>query len=105
MSKRFRDNLSRLYPNRFSQEELAHAVNQEILRQARRSFDLYCMSVAASTAVSIIGGGLILADYTNEGALTAATGFGSIAYSSQMYKDAQEKLEDLLEQIQRIVHP
>lgn len=92
--------LRHLHPN--PDKEIANAAKREILRQARRSFDFYSIAIGASTIISIIGGGLILSDHAPEGALTAATSFGSIAYCAQMNKDAQEKLEALMERLEKI---
>jgi nicotinamide mononucleotide (NMN) deamidase PncC len=48
----------------------------------------------------IVTGGLALAEQIPAAGVTAITGAGFITYSSQMNKDAQEKLEDLLKRLQ-----
>lgn len=85
--------------------EIIEAAQREILRQAQWSFNLYFVTIAASTVIGAIGGGLLLGGHTTEGALTAAAGFGSSACCVQMGKDSQEKLELLLERLENLSNP
>ncbi|HEY9660701.1 MAG TPA: hypothetical protein V6C65_19770 [Allocoleopsis sp.] len=86
-------------------QPIGPATQREILRQAQWSFNLYFVTIAASTVIGAIGGGLLLGGHTTEGALTAAAGFGSSACCVQMGKDSQEKLELLLERLENLSNP
>lgn len=82
--------------------EIIEAAQREILRQARRSFNLHEIGVAASLVFGLVTGALALTDHIPAAGATAATGFGFITYSAQMNKDAQEKLGDLLDGLEKI---
>jgi nicotinamide mononucleotide (NMN) deamidase PncC len=87
-------------PPQNGNSDIIEAAQREILRQARRSHNLHEIGVAASLVFGIVTGGLALAEQIPAAGVTAITGAGFITYSSQMNKDAQEKLEDLLKRLQ-----
>jgi hypothetical protein len=72
---------------------------REILRQARRSFNLHEIGISTSIMLGIVAGGLVIADRIPEAGATAITGAGFLTYSAQANKEAQEKLGDLLESL------
>ncbi|MBD2066192.1 hypothetical protein H6F93_01385 [Leptolyngbya sp. FACHB-671] len=82
--------------------EIANDAIREILRQSRWSFNLYFVTIAASTAIGAVGGGLLLSGLVTEGVLTTATGVVSSACCTQISKDSQEKLEKLLERLENL---
>lgn len=82
--------------------EIIEAAQREILRQARRSFNLHEIGVAASLVFGLVTSALALTDHIPAAGATAATGFGFITYSAQMNRDAQEKLGDLLETLKQL---
>lgn len=79
---------------------LATEAQREMLRQARWSFNLYFVAIAASTLIGVVGGGLLLSGKTTEGVVTTAAGLGAGTYCSQLSKDSQEKLAILLERLE-----
>ncbi len=89
-------------PPKSGNADIIEAAQREILRQARRSFNLHEIGVATSTVLGILAGGLVLADRVPEAGATAATGAGFLTYSAQMNKDAQEKLKELLANLNEV---
>lgn len=83
-------------PPKSGNAEIIEAAQREVLRQARRSFNLHEMGIAASIMLSVVASGLVLAKRLPEAGATAVTGVGFVTYSAQMNKDAQEKLKELL---------
>lgn len=78
---------------------IIQAAQGEILRQARRSFNLYVIGIGVSTLLSVAAGGLALAGRIPEAGATMATGLGLTTYSARINKDAQEKLAELIESL------
>lgn len=89
-------------PSKSGNAEIIEAAQREILRQARRSFNLHEIGVATSIVLGIVAGGLVLANRAPEAGATAITGAGFLTYSAQMSKDAQEKLGELLASLNEV---
>lgn len=82
--------------------DIIQEAQREILRQARRSYNLHEIGIAASIVIGTVAGGLALSDHLTEAGITAATGGGFIAYSAQLHKETQEKLEELLKSLKEV---
>lgn len=82
--------------------EIIREAQREIIRQARHSYDLYAVGIAASTLLSITAGVLVLTNRLPEAGATALTGIGIVTYSNQAHKDSQEKLSELLESLKEV---
>jgi hypothetical protein len=74
---------------------------REILRQARRSFDLQFIAIASSMCIGIMAGGLMLANRTTEGSMTAAAGLLSSGICTQI-KASQDKLTLLTQRLENL---
>jgi hypothetical protein len=77
-------------------------VFHEHLRQARQTFDLSVVAIAASLGVSVIGAGLLVSGKAPEGNVTTATGLISTTLCSQIAKESSEKLEELKEDLKAL---
>ncbi|MEO1146606.1 MAG: hypothetical protein AAFY26_13560 [Cyanobacteria bacterium J06638_22] len=72
---------------------------QERLRQARLSFNLSLATTAISACISIVGAGLLLSGKLPEGSVTAAGGAVSSACCIRFAKDANDRLDQLLAEL------
>ncbi|WP_244837726.1 TRADD-N-associated membrane domain-containing protein [Brasilonema bromeliae] len=77
-------------------------VFHEHLRQARQTFNLSVVAVAASLGISVIGAGLLISGKASEGSVTTATGLISTTLCSQIAKESGEKLEELREDLKAL---
>ena len=84
-------------PNPHSEMELNIA--HERLRQARLSFNLALVNTAVSACIGLIGAGLLLSGKLTEGTVTAAGGLASSACCIQFCKDANDRLDKILEEL------
>jgi hypothetical protein len=80
----------------YSSEELSRCITLEQLRQSRYSFNLSLVVIAISTAVSLIGAGLLMTGKTTAGATAAAGGILSTSYHLRLVKEANDRLEKSL---------
>ncbi|MBD2472371.1 TRADD-N-associated membrane domain-containing protein [Nostoc sp. FACHB-145] len=72
---------------------------QERLRQARYSFNLALTATGVSVCISLIGAGLLISNQASEGAVTAACGLAASVRSIQMAKDANNRLDQTLAEL------
>jgi len=77
-------------------------VSHEHLRQARQTFNLSVVAVAASLGISVIGAVLLVSGKVSEGSVTTSTGLVSANLCSQMVKESSEKLEKLEEDLKAL---
>lgn len=70
---------------------------QERLRQARHSFNLALFATTVSFCIGIIGVGLLLSGKVSEGTVTSAGGLASSLRCLQFAKDANDRLDKILE--------
>jgi hypothetical protein len=74
-------------------------IAQERLRQARHSFNLAWTATAVSAVISLTGAGLLLLNKFPEGTITAAVGMGSSIRCIQLAKDANDRLDKILAEL------
>ena len=79
--------------------EIELIIAHERLRQARLSFNLAFVNTAISACVGLIGAGLLLCGNLTEGTVTAAGGLASSACCIQFCKDANDRLDKILEEL------
>jgi hypothetical protein len=91
-------------------QSLKQQIAEEILRQAHATFNLAHRSfqgaivmTAASAIVSLVGVGLLLNGKTSEGTLATAGGLVSGAGFLQLTKDAEERLENANERLDKVM--
>ncbi|MDZ7969652.1 MAG: hypothetical protein RM368_32715 [Nostoc sp. DedSLP03] len=84
-------------PNSYSTIELYIA--HERLRQARYSFNLALIATTVSFFIGLIGAGLILSNQVPEGTVAAAGGLATSIRCIQLAKDANDRLDKVLEDI------
>ncbi|MFB2978498.1 hypothetical protein [Microseira sp. BLCC-F43] len=72
-------------------------ITQELLRQARLTFNLAFGVTAASAIMTLSGVGLLYLDKVSEASLTAGTGTLATLTSLQYAKEAKEELQKLME--------
>ena len=72
---------------------------QERLRQSRYSFNLALIITGVSACVGLVGAGLLLSGKLPEGAVTAASGLASSACCVRFAKDANDRLDQMLKEL------
>ncbi|MBW4613110.1 MAG: hypothetical protein KME21_07450 [Desmonostoc vinosum HA7617-LM4] len=72
-------------------------IAQERLRQARLSFNLALIATALSTVIGLVGAGLLLTEKVHEGAVTAAGGMAASVRCAQLAKEANDRLDRILQ--------
>lgn len=75
-------------------------ITQELLRQARLTFNLAFGVTAASAIMTLSGVGLLYLDKVSEASLTAGSGTLATLTSVQFAKEAKEELEKLMEKLE-----
>ncbi|HEY9876854.1 MAG TPA: hypothetical protein V6D29_00300 [Leptolyngbyaceae cyanobacterium] len=75
-------------------------IAQERLRQAHLSFNLAFVATATSVSVGLIGAGLLLSGKVPEGTVTATGGLVSSIRCVQLAKDANDRLDKVLVDLQ-----
>lgn len=75
---------------------------QERLRQSKYSFNLALIAAVGSFCISLVGAGLLLSGKVPvpEGTVTSAGGLASIVRCLQFSKDANDRLDKLLVQLE-----
>ncbi len=73
-------------------------ITQERLRQAGLSFNLALIASAISFFISLIGGGLLLSGKVPSGTVTTALGLVSSAGCLKFAKDANDRLDKILDE-------
>lgn len=76
------------------------SIAQERLRQAHFSFNLAFVATAISASVGLIGAGLLVSGKVPEGSVTAAGGLVSSIRCVQLAKDANDRLDKILMELQ-----
>ena len=71
-------------------------VQLEHLRQARWSYNLSLVAIAATFSITLVGAVGLMLNRVQEGAATTAAGLIGTAYSTQLCKDVNERLDKLL---------
>ncbi len=88
---------NKLTPNHSTIElSIAH----ERLRQGRYSFNLALIATTVSFFIGFVGAGLILSNKVPEGTVAAAGGLASSVRCIQLAKDANDRLDKVLAEIQ-----
>lgn len=72
---------------------------KERLRQARYSFNLALITTGVSAFVGLVGAGLLLSGKLPEGAVTAVGGLASSACCIRFAKDANDRLDKILNEV------
>jgi hypothetical protein len=80
-------------------KNLFSEIMKERLRQARISFNLAMTATGISFGVSLAGAGLLLTNKLPAGAITTVGGLASSAHCIRLAKDANDRLDHLLEEI------
>ncbi len=73
------------------------SIARERLRQARLSFNLALVTTAVSAFISLVGAGLLLTEKANEGAVTAAGGMAASVRCVQLAKEANDRLDKIVQ--------
>jgi CHASE2 domain-containing sensor protein len=73
-------------------------IAQERLRQARHSFNLALTTTAVSFCISLVGAGLLMLDKVPSGAITSAMGLVSSVRYFEFAKDANDRLDKILDE-------
>jgi hypothetical protein len=74
-------------------------IAQERLRQARNTSNLALISTAIATGISLLGAALLLTGKVPEGAVTTAGGLASSLHCIRLAKDANDRLDKLLTEL------
>ncbi|MBW4541593.1 MAG: hypothetical protein KME43_20970 [Myxacorys chilensis ATA2-1-KO14] len=96
---------SRIFQKRFHQANqktlspIERAIAQERLRQARNASNLAHGSAAIALGISVLGLYWGLTGKVPEGALTTTTGMTSTVLCCRLAKDANDRLDHLLEEL------
>ncbi|MBD2774781.1 TRADD-N-associated membrane domain-containing protein [Iningainema tapete] len=75
------------------------SIAQERLRQAGHSFNLSLIATAVSAVITLTGAGLLLSNQRSEGVVTAASGLTASVRFIQMAKDANNRLDKILAEL------
>ena len=75
-------------------------IAQERLRQARQSFNLALTTTAVSFCISLVGAGLLLSGKVSSGAITSAIGLVSSVRYFEFAKDANDRLDKILDELE-----
>ena len=81
-----------------SNSSVEWSIAQERLHQARLSFNLALTATAISFSISLIGGGLLLSNKIPSGSITSAVGLVSSAGCLKFAKDANDRLDKILDE-------
>lgn len=76
------------------------SIAAERLRQAHHSFNLALVATAVSFGISLIGAGLLLSGEVPEGTVTSAGGLVSSVQCLQFAKDANDRLDKILVELE-----
>jgi hypothetical protein len=74
-------------------------IAQERIRQARNTSNLALISTALTTGISILGAALLFSGKLPEGSVTTATGLASSIHCFRLAKDANDRLDKLLTEL------
>ncbi|MGI2904202.1 TRADD-N-associated membrane domain-containing protein [Tolypothrix sp. VBCCA 56010] len=75
------------------------SIAQERLRQGRYSFNLALIATTVSFFIGLVGAGLILSNQVPEGTVAAASGLASSVCCISLAKDANDRLDKVLAEI------
>ena len=84
-------------PKHHSQIEMIIA--KERLRQAHHSFNAALTATILSTAISILGAGLLLSGKVPEGAFTTTSGMAISVACFKLAKDANDRLDKISKEL------
>jgi len=76
-----------------------YAIVKERLRQAHYSFNLALIATSVSTCISLIGAGLLMTGKLPKGMVTTVGGLASSACCIRFAKDANDRLDKILEEL------
>ena len=96
-TKTHQNSMANKYVDRYAEMELS--IVQERIRQARLSFNLSLTTTTIAAFISLIGAGLLLSGKLPEGSVTAAGGAVSGACCIRFAKDANDRLDQLLAEL------
>jgi hypothetical protein len=71
----------------------------ERIRQARNASNLALLSSAIATGISLLGAALLLVGKVPEGTVTTAGGLATTLHAIRLAKDANDRLDKLLSEI------
>ncbi|MBD2119356.1 TRADD-N-associated membrane domain-containing protein [Trichocoleus sp. FACHB-262] len=97
--------MNSLIPSSKNQTPVEDAIIQERLRQAKYSFNLALSATAISACVGLVGFGLLLSSKFSKGTVTAAGGLASSACCVRFAKDANDRLDKVLEELSEFYKP
>ncbi|MDR9900210.1 hypothetical protein G7B40_037520 [Aetokthonos hydrillicola Thurmond2011] len=84
--------LSNSVPNK----QIKYSIADERLRQARYSFNMSIIATTISFFACLTGAGLLMSNKLSQGSVTAASGLVSSALFVQLAKDANDRLDKIL---------
>ncbi|WP_445634542.1 Cyanobacterial TRADD-N associated 2 transmembrane domain-containing protein [Nostoc sp. DSM 114161] len=91
--------MNKLTVSHQSEPNFNQQVLMERLRQARHSFNLTLFATAMSFFVSLVGAGLLLSGKATEGTVTATGGIAASVRCAQLAKEANDRLDKTLAEI------
>lgn len=91
--------MSNLTPSSKNQNSVEDVVLQERIRQAKYSFNLALIATAVSACVSLAGAGLLLSGKFPKGTVTAVGGLVSSTCCIRFAKDANDRLDKTLKEL------
>jgi hypothetical protein len=85
--------------NNNNAQEMEQKIIEELLRQARLTFNLALGVTAASAMMTLSGVGLLYLNKVPEASLTAGAGILASISSVQFAKDAKEELGEIIDKL------
>ena len=82
--------------------EITIDVYRELVRQTRQTFNVHLFSTGASIVVILIGCALPFVGHPIAGVLLAVAGGGTTSLCSQLAKESQHRLENLLREVKQL---
>ncbi|MEM6451682.1 MAG: hypothetical protein AAF703_15350 [Cyanobacteria bacterium P01_D01_bin.105] len=82
--------------------EITIDVYRELVRQTRQTFNIHLFSTAASIMIILIGCALPFVGHPIAGVLLAVAGGGTTSFCSQLAKQSQHRLENLLREVKQL---
>ncbi|MEL6159493.1 MAG: hypothetical protein AAFQ40_12630 [Cyanobacteria bacterium J06623_5] len=86
-------------PNPNSNDDIKEGVFCERIRQARRAFNLALAATGLSTLIGLCGAATLLTGKVPEGSITTAIGLTSSLHCSRLSKDANDRLDKLMSEL------
>lgn len=87
-------------PNPNLNTDIEQYIVYERIRQARRAFNLAFNATAAAALFSFVGATALIIGKVPEGSITTAVGLASSLHCSRLAKDANDRLDKLMSELE-----